>query len=111
MTERPHVPVPAIAAGLFCLVLVYLALQIRAGDDPSIGAGAQAATQPAQQVIVRRIVVRRIVEEGAPAGGQPAPGAPVAGETGPAGTSGPAPSAAPAPAPAPAAPPVVSRGS
>jgi hypothetical protein len=87
-----RVPVPAIAAGLFCLLLTYLALQVRSGHDPAIGAGQQHAAQ-ARRVIVRRVVVRRIVDAGAPRSAPPA-----------AKPSAPAPAAA-APAP------VVSRGS
>jgi hypothetical protein len=94
-----RVPVPAIAAGLFCLILTYLALQVRAGHDPAIGAGQQQAAQP-RQVIVRKVVVRRVVAAAAPRSAQPA-----------AKRSAPA-AAAPAPAAAPPAPaPVVSRGS
>jgi hypothetical protein len=76
------------AAVLFCAVLIFLALQVRAGRDPAIGA-AEPAPRP---VIVRRVIVRRVVEAD-----RPVPRAPAAA---------PAP---PAPAPAPA--PVVSRGS
>ena len=87
MTDyRP--PVAAIAGGLFCLILIYLALQLRAGNDPAIGAGTQTPTaQGPRKVLVRRVIVRRIVAGDAP----PAP----------------APAAPPAPAPEP----VVSRGS
>ena len=87
-----RIPVAGIAAGLFCLVLTYLALQVRSGHDPAIGSGQQAAAQP-RQVVVRRVVVRRVVDSGAPrrAAGATKPSAPAA--------------APPAPAP------VVSRGS
>jgi hypothetical protein len=87
-----RLPVPAIAAGLFCLLLTYLALQVRSGNDPAIGAGQQHPAQP-RQVIVRRVVVRRIVDASAPRSAPPV-----------AKPSAPAPAAA-APAPA------VSRGS
>ena len=94
MTDGAHrIPVAGIAAGLFCLVLTYLALQVRSGNDPAIGAGHQNTAQ-ARRVIVRKVVVRRIVDAGAPrAAKRSAPAA-----------------AAPAPA-APAPAPVVSRGS
>lgn len=100
MTDRSSgLPVATIAGALFCVVLIYLALQIRAGQDPAIGPVKPGADTPGQ-VVVRRIVVRRIVEDPAAVasgGGQPAPSsaavAPVA--------------VAPAPAPAP----VVSGGS
>jgi hypothetical protein len=85
-----------LAGALFCIVLIYLALQVRAGEDPAIGAEKPAAS--AQPVVVRRIVVRRIVEE--PAGS-------VTSSTGSAAASAPIAPAAPAPAPAP----VVSSGS
>lgn len=104
MTDRSRsIPVAAIAGALFCVVLIYLALQIRAGKDPAIGAGHQsAAAPPARQVIVRRIIVRRIVEEG---GGDSASGA---GSSNVAAPSAAQPAAS-APAPAPA--PVVTRAS
>jgi hypothetical protein len=113
MTDgKRQIPVAAIAGGLFCLMLIYLALQVRSGNDPAIGAGTPTATAPApRQVIVRRIIIRRIVEEDAPATAQPAAGSgtPTADAPAPA-SSAPAPAPA-APAPAPAAAPVVSRGS
>jgi hypothetical protein len=89
-------PVVSTAGGLFCVALVFLALQMRAGDDPAIGAGAAQPAKPPRPVIVRRVIVRRIVEEpeaassGSAAPAQSAPAAPA-----------PAPAAA-APAPAPA---------
>ncbi len=47
MTDRARgIPVAAIAGALFCVVLIYLALQVRAGADPAIGAGQQAAASP-----------------------------------------------------------------
>jgi hypothetical protein len=98
-TDRPNgVPVAAIGAALFCVVLICLALQIRAGQDPAIGAMKPPA-EADRPVVVRRIVVRRIVEQAAPAGvsGQAVAAAPV-------GSSAPV-AAAPAPAP------VVSSGS
>jgi hypothetical protein len=86
MTERTlGVAVVTAAAALFCAVLIFLALQLRAGRDPAIGA-AQPQAAP-RQVIVQRIIVRRIVEADSRA--------PVAATS------------APPPAPAP----VVSRGS
>ncbi len=122
MTDRRPLPVAAIAGALFCVVLIALALQVRAGADPAIGAGQQAAAKPPRPVIVRRVILRRVVEldpATAPAAGGAAPAAggaaPVSGggrglasSAAPA-ASGPAPAAAPAPAPAPA--PVVSGGS
>ncbi len=111
-------PVAAIAGALFCLVLIYLALQLRAGADPAIGAGHQAAAKPARQVIVRRVILRRIVEIGpAPVASGGGGGGGGAGVAGPAAVGAPAAptaapvAAAPAPAAAPAAAPVVSGGS
>jgi hypothetical protein len=51
MTDRSrNIPVAAIAGALFCLVLIYLALQVRAGADPAIGVGRQAtAAKPARR--------------------------------------------------------------
>jgi hypothetical protein len=100
MTDRSRgLPVATIAAALFLVVLIYLALQVRAGRDPAIGASKSAADVP-RQVSVRRIIVRRVIEDDAPrvpraaAPAQPAatPSPPVAGSRAP-------------------APPVVSRGS
>jgi hypothetical protein len=106
MTDRrPSIPVAGIAGAVFCVLVIYLALQIRAGGDPAIGAGEQSAAPEApRRVIVRRIIITRVVEED----DAPAP----AGATTPA-ASAPAepPAAAPA-APAIATPaPVMSRGS
>jgi hypothetical protein len=106
MTDRSGgLPVATIAAALFCVVLIYLALQVRAGQDPAIGAGKPAGSPPGQ-VVVRRIVVRRIVEQptaATSAGGvAPAASAPTASST----VAAPV-AVAPAPAPAP----VVSGGS
>jgi 2-oxoglutarate dehydrogenase E2 component (dihydrolipoamide succinyltransferase) len=108
MTDRlGSLPVVTAFGAVFCVALIFLALQLRAGDDPAIGAGHQAAAVESapRPVIVRRVIVRRIVEEapGAPAappatGGAAAP-APAASAPAPA---APAPAAAaPAPAPAP----------
>jgi len=84
MSERlGSFPVVTAAGALFCVALVFLALQMRAGADPAIGAGSKAEAANARPVIVRRVIVRRIVEE---APGGPAPTAP-------------APRAAPAPEP------------
>jgi hypothetical protein len=115
MTERSRsLPVVTIAGAVFCLLLIYLALQIRAGNDPSIGAGKQAATAAApRQVIVRRIIERRVIEEDAPAGassnGSGAAAAASADSQPTASSAAPAAAAAPAPGPAPA--PVVSAAS
>ena len=124
MTERRRVPIAAIAGGLFCLVLVFLALQARAGKDPAIGAGTQAAAQvparPVRKVLIKRVIVRRIIElPPKPAKRVVVAAAPAATYQAPAyqppayqpAASAPARAAAPPPAPAPAPAPVVSRGS
>ena len=89
--------VVATAAALFALLLTFLALQMRAGADPALGAGTPvAATPPAPRpVLIRKVIVRRVVEEA------PEPAAAPAGAAGSA-------AAAAAPAPAPAAPAAVS---
>jgi hypothetical protein len=118
MTDRRRpIPVAAIAGGVFCLVLIYLALQVRAGNDPAIGAGEPTAAAHPRPVIVRRVIIERVIEEDAPSTGRSSSGsvaranAPAAAAPRPTAAAAPAP-AAPAPAPAPAAPaPVVSRGS
>jgi hypothetical protein len=93
MTDRPRATlVPAVALAVFCVVLTYLALQVRAGNDPAIGAGPQASAAPARQVVVRRVVVERVDDDD------------------PGSVAGSGATLAPA-APAPASPPVVSRGS
>ena len=84
------------AAALFCIVLIFLAQQLRAGRDPAIGAGEPSAAAAPRQVIVRRVIVTRVIDDAAPARARAA--------SQPAATQ-----SAPAPGPAPA--PVVSRGS
>jgi hypothetical protein len=85
------------AAALFCVVLLFLALQLRAGRDPAIGAAKPTAAAEPREVIVRRVIVTRVVHDGAPARTASRPAA--------------ASSAPPAPAPAPAPAPVTSSGS
>jgi hypothetical protein len=84
--------VTAVSA-LFCAVLLFLALQMRAGHDPALGPRAQAAAA-APAADVRRLLAPRTAEPGAPAGASPSASAP-----------------APAPSPAPAADAVVTRAS
>ena len=46
MTDRVgSLPVVTAAGALFCVALIFLALQMRAGDDPAIGAGAKAGAR------------------------------------------------------------------
>jgi hypothetical protein len=112
---RPIGPLPVwtAAAGAFCVALAALALQVRAGADPALGAAKPVV--PAQvasarpEVVVRRLEERRVVTHVVDA-----PAVQAAGGTGGAGVapspaSAPAVAAAPAPAPAPA--PAVTRAS
>ena len=98
----------------FALVTAFLAVQMRLGRDPALGARAVAAPPPAKtRVLQRRIVQRTVIVRVIPA-------APTEGESG---TSAPASSAsaparvvvttapAPLPAPAPAPAPVVTKSS
>ncbi|MBJ7331965.1 MAG: hypothetical protein JHC95_18860, partial [Solirubrobacteraceae bacterium] len=120
---RPIAPqwVWSSAAGAFCVALAALALQVRAGGDPALGAGtpapaAQVASAP-PQVVIRRIEQRRVVTHVVPApepqavAAAPAPEAstptpavsapaPVVSAPAPV-VSAPAPAPSPAPAPAP----------
>lgn len=112
-TPRPRLgPLPVIAATLaaFLATLTFLAVRVRTGHDPALGAmAASAPAPPVRHVLVRRLVERRVVISIKPA---PQDGsAPVTNGTAPqiaASTS--APTAA-APAPAPAPPPVATRSS
>ena len=103
--RRGGFPVFALVGSAFCVVLTFLALQVRAGQDPAIGAGAAAEPRP---VVVRRVIVRRLVEPAAPAARAPAASAPEPAASAPA----PEPAApAPAPAPAPEPAPVTTQAS
>ena len=96
-TDRRRRPSPfwlvtgSLAA--FFVLLAFLAVQVRAGGDPALGAPKQTAavaTAEPRRVIIHRVIVRRVIIT------DPAPTpAPVA--------------AAPAPAPAPSPPPRASR--
>ena len=105
MTRRATVrPVVwASSAAAFLAVFGGLAVQLRHGHDPAVGAGHAAAPAVAapRRVLHRRIVERRVIVRVVPAQSTAAtsasPSAPVAGT--PVVTSSPAPPAAPAPAP------------
>src|SRR4051812_671153 len=71
MTDRPRgrKPGPGAvllgSAALFFVVLALLAFQMRAGRDPSLGAGSAqvAEISPApRRVLVRRVIVTRVVK-------------------------------------------------
>ena len=47
--------VATAACAVFCVVLIFLALQMRAGDDPAIGAGPVAKAPQPRKAIVRRV--------------------------------------------------------
>ena len=113
--RRPSpLPVFWAAAVGFIAVFAGLALQLRAGHDPALGA-AKSAAEPQRRVLVKRVIQRRVVVHPAPAddggddapapvalpAGTPAPAATTATPAAPAVQPAPAP-AAPAPAPAPA---------
>jgi hypothetical protein len=121
--KRPG-PLPVAAATLatFLVLVTLLAMQLRSGRDPALGAGpgASAAQAAPKRVLVKRIVRRKVIVRlipsetsgGAPvaAGGAAAPATAGAGAA-PV-TSAPAPAAAaPAAAPAPAAPAPVTASS
>jgi hypothetical protein len=119
MTRRiPALPVVWVAGAAFLALFAGLAMQLRHGHDPVLGAGR---TEAAAAVVPRRVLVRRIVERRVIVRVIPAPTAPAAPSAAGAPTAtsvpwstssaaqalGPAPAPAPvAPAPAPAAPPV-----
>ena len=95
--RRPVRPIGALpvwtaAVGAFCVALAALAVQVRAGDDPALGAAkpaaAQVAAAPGPEVVVRRIERKRVVTHVVPAA---EPAAPTAA---PAQVSAPAPSTA-----------------
>jgi hypothetical protein len=95
------------ALGTFFAALALLAVQVRAGEDPSLGQPKPVAAvreQP-RKVIVKRKVIKRIVvhhpRPTAVAAAAPSSGAAPATATASA-PSAPAPVAAPAPVPAPA---------
>lgn len=97
----------AVVAGsvaLFVAVLTLMAVQLRAGRDPALGAAAVSA-RPVRHIVVHRVVIRRVITvipspEGDDTSGGGYGGGYSGGSSGSAASS--APSSAPAPAPAPA---------
>ena len=64
--RRPSAwPIAAGSLALFAVVLAFLALQLKAGRDPALGAGNP---KPAKRVLVRRVekrvVIERVVRDG-----------------------------------------------
>lgn len=59
---RSGAPVLVTAAVAFAVVLVVLALQMRAGQDPALRAG-RPRTPPPRRVLVRRVLERRVIVE------------------------------------------------
>lgn len=128
-SSGPNVRVVAwVSACAFLAVLALLALQMRRGRDPMLGAAAGAKRQAPRRVLVRKIVQRTVVVHLVPApdpvaaggdavaasggGSYSAPVAASGGGSAPAvSSSAAAPAAAPTPAPAPAAPAPVTRTS
>jgi hypothetical protein len=108
--RRPSArPVVVGALALFLAVLALLAVQMRLGGDPALGAGTTPARPRPRHVLVHR-VVRRVVVVRVPAAAAPA--APAPATSAPAAAPPPPAAVAPAPAPAPPPPaPVVTRAS
>ena len=106
-TERRRRPSPfwlvtgSLAA--FFVLLTFLAVQVRAGDDPALGEPKQTAavaTAEPRRVIIHRVIVRRVViTDPAPT---PAPATAVRAPAAPAPVVRPAAPVVRAPAPAPA---------
>jgi hypothetical protein len=98
-------PLPVLAGsfGLFFAITALLAVQMRRGADPALGAPEPqlvAAAPAPRTIVVRRVIVTRIVEHRSPrAAGAPRTSAAAAGPQTP-----PAPAAPAAAVPAPAAP-------
>lgn len=109
MTRPGPLPVVAATLAAFLATLAFLAVRVRTGHDPALGAmAASAPAPPVRHVLVRRLVERRVVItiKPAPQGGS----APVTSGAAPQiAASSSLPAAAPAPAPAP--PPVATRSS
>jgi 2-oxoglutarate dehydrogenase E2 component (dihydrolipoamide succinyltransferase) len=110
MTKKRRNALPVIlgAWAAFCVGFALLGLQLRAGNDPALGAPpAPAAARPEHKVVVRR-VIRKVVVDG-PTTLAAAPSTATAPAAAAPAASAPAPAA---PAPAPAAPaPVTTRSS
>lgn len=96
--------VAAVSAVAFAVVLALLAVQMRFGRDPVLGARAIApAPLPPRRVLVRRVIVKRVVVEvvrDEPSAAAPAPTTLVASRR-TVMPMAPPPTAAPPPAPAP----------
>jgi hypothetical protein len=78
VTERRSAALWVIttAGALFAVVLVFLALQMRSGGDPALGAGAPVAAAPPPKsppVLIRKVIVRRMIEEEPATAPAPAP--------------------------------------
>src|SRR6476661_8778179 len=93
MTDR--LPIGWLSFGAFVVVLGFLALQLRDGHDPALGA-ANAPVPKTRRVLVRRIVRRVVVVHviSAPTAAA-APSAPVVSTATPAAAPVPSPSPAP----------------
>jgi hypothetical protein len=93
---KSALPVVAVALCVFLGTLTFLAVRVRTGHDPALGAAAAPAPAPApRRVLLRRIVERRVlitvkrpsdeasgtatpVQSASPASASPAPASPPA---------------------------------
>jgi hypothetical protein len=59
---RSALAVVAVALGVFLAMLTFLAVRVRTGHDPALGAAVAPAPAPApRRVLVRRLVERRVL--------------------------------------------------
>jgi hypothetical protein len=102
MTRRGGLLPVAWAGGVaFLAVFAGLALQVRGGSDPVLGAGrGESAAVAPRRVLLRRVIQRRVIVRVVPAPLEPASGSAPVTTTGPVASSTPPVSSAPAPAPA-----------
>jgi hypothetical protein len=57
---RSALAVVAVALGVFLAMLTFLAVRVRTGHDPALGAAVAPAPAP-RRVLVRRLVERRVL--------------------------------------------------
>ena len=94
----------AAAVAAFLVVFTLLAVQLRRGDDPVLG--ATAAPPGPKRVLLKRVIKRKVVVTVRPAKAPAPDPAPVVSSSAPSSSA----PASPAPAPAPS-PPVATRSS
>jgi hypothetical protein len=114
MTRRSRLPVLWASGAAFLGLFAALAVQLRLGHDPALGAGRAAPPASPRPVLIRRVIERRVIVRVIPAASSD-PAQPTAGGsasarravvsapvvTGSASPPAPAPAPAPAPTPAP----------